>query len=273
MMIIMNPKSSSRPATVARALPPASSLSLSAALGEQFTALYGLVQRSGHVFGSPLGPLFEQGHSHHLPRFVYFGPEASDASVRLAFLAGFDHRDLRGTLSLLHLVEGLALNPDVGQRLNLTVFPIVDLLGLAGFARDTRLAQENWTRTEVPELRLLEQDARLNGYHGYVRLETTTEDIVVAQLRSSPHVENPAPAVDFVTSEDFEPYAVRWESEVGEATAGPLSVAADLSFQPFELTLRLPVTWAPELHREAVASILKKFIIRYRAFIAYGQHL
>jgi hypothetical protein len=39
-----------------------------------------------------------------LPRFVYFGPQATDESLRLAFLTGFDHRDLRGTLSLLHFV-------------------------------------------------------------------------------------------------------------------------------------------------------------------------
>ncbi len=254
---------------------PQPSLSLSAAFGEQLSSLYGLVQRSGHVFGSPLGPFKGQARSLHLPRFVYFGPEASDASVRLAFLAGFDHRDLRGTLSLLHFVEQLALKPDLGQRLNLSVFPLIDVLGLASLAGERGLASRSWVRTDAPELQLLEKDARLSGYHGFIRLETVSgDDAVTARLRSSSHVENPTPGVELINSEDFTPFAVRWETvPTAEPEDGPLTVSADLPFQPFELTLRLPAAWSPDLHRRATASILKRFVLRYRGFIAYGQHL
>jgi len=67
---------------------------------------------------------------------------------------------------------------------------------------------------------------------------------------------------------------VRWESSsLAPVTDGPLTVADDLAFQPFELTLRLPAAWSPELTREAAASILKRFVLRYRGFMAYGQHL
>ena len=50
-------------------------------------------------------------------------------------------------------------------------------------------------------------------------------------------------------------------------------MADDLPVRPFELTLRLPSAWPAELYREATASILKRFIIRYRGILAYGQHL
>ena len=73
----------------------------------------------------------------------------------------------------------------------------------------------------------------------------------------------------------MEPWAVRWITEPAAArvTDGPLSLADDLPFQPFELTLQLPSVWSAEMHREATTSILKRFILRYRGFHAYGQHL
>ena len=136
--------------TVARSLAPGSALSLPAAFAEQLTSLYGLVQRSSYVFGSPLGAVAHAGRSHPLPRFVYFGPHASEASVRLAFLAGFDHRDLRGTLALLHFIEGLALEPEIGHGLNFSLFPLVDVLGSAGAggprARPRKLDPHRGTR-------------------------------------------------------------------------------------------------------------------------------
>jgi len=226
------------------------------------------------VFGSPLGSFAVESRSFHLPRFVYFGPHTSDASLRLAFTAGLDHRDLRSTLALLHLVEQLALKPDIGQGLNLSFFPLVDVLGLAGLSPDRALASAHWSRRREPELTLLEQDARLTGYHGFVRLETVPDqDVATVQLRFAAN-DNPTPDVELISSEDFEPYPVRWEAGTELHPAdGPLSVADDLPIRPFELTLRLPASWPPELYREAAASILKRFIIRYRGFIAYGQHL
>jgi hypothetical protein len=247
---------------------------LPATVGEQLAALYELVQRSEFVFGSPLGPFAHGPRSFHLPRFVYFGPHASDASLRLAFTAGLDHRDLRSSLALLHLVEQLALKPDIGQGLNLSFFPLVDVLGLAGLASARSLGTAHWARQRVPELALLEQDARLNGYHGFVRLETVPdEEVASVQLRFAVN-DNPTPDVELISSEDFEPFSVRWEAGPAQPIPdGPLSVADDLPLRPFELTLRLPAAWPAEVYHEATASILKRFIIRYRGFLAYGQHL
>jgi hypothetical protein len=274
-MLTMSSKLSSRFTTVARASAAPSSLSLPAAFGEQLTTLYGLVQRSHYVFGSPLGPVFADARAFPIPRFVYFGPHASDAALRLAFFAGHDHRDLRGTLALLHLVEQLALKPDLGQGLNLSFFPLVDVLGLAGLTPERRLAAAHWGRTAAPELNLFEKDARLRGYHGFVNIETAPgEDVVTVRLRGVDGGAYASPDLELFSSEDVEPFPVRWEaSPAGLAAAGPLTVADDLPLRPFELTLRLPAAWSPELYREATASILKRFVLRYRGFIAYGQHL
>jgi hypothetical protein len=263
---------SSRSATVARVHPLATSLSLSAALGEQLSTLYTLAERSAHVFGTPLGPFVHAGRSHYLPRFVYFGPHTSEESPRLAFLAGLDSRDLRPTLALLHLVEELALRPAIGQSLHLAFYPLVDVLGHLQQAGSRNLATEPWTASASPEIDQLAKDARLRNYHAFIRIESAlADDVVTLRLRATGGAPSNFP---LVSSEDTEPYPVRFEIESGPApVSGPLSLGDDLPFRPLDLTLRVPATWPPVLYREAVASILKRFIIRYRGLLAYGQHL
>ena len=271
-MPILMSTSSSRPATVAHASASATSLSLSAALGEQLSALYTLAQRSDYVFGTPLGPFFHAGRHHYLPRFVYFGPHTSEESPRIAFLAGLDGRDLRPTLALLHLVEELALAPDIGQSLHLAFYPLVDVLGHLPAHGGRGLGEQPWSAATAPELDILAKEARLRTYHAFVRIESVSaDDVITVRIGSTPGSLASAP---YFSSEDTEPYPVRWEIESGPSPAGgPLSLADDLPFRPIDLTLRIPANSSPEYYRDAVASILKRFIVRYRGFLAYGQNL
>jgi hypothetical protein len=267
---------SSRFDTVSRPATPVVSDAPSDAFAGRLSELYGLSQKSHYVFGSPLGPFFHQGRHLHLPRFVYFGPHTHDESLRLAFLAGFDATDLRSSLALAHLVERLAITPDLGQGLNLSFFPLVDVLGLARGTPARHLPDASWRGTRAPEIDLLEKDARVRGYHGYVRLETTsTDDVVSVRLRNEAGGSPAASGIELVSSLDFEPWPVRWEADPLERRVadGPLSVADDLPLRPFELTIRLPQAWSAELVREASNTILKRFIIRHRALQAYSQHL
>ena len=262
---------------------PRSHFALDAAvpsLGEQFSAhlsaVYALAQQSHHLFASPLGPFHHAGGNAWLPRFVFFGPSASDASWRLAFLSGFDARDLRPAHALLGLVERLARHAEEGHGLDLTFFPLVDAAGLSPQSAPRSLAVEHWGRTAAPEIDLLEQDARARGYHGYIRVEHAApgEEILTVRVRE-PLGLAVSPDVELISSEDVDPFPVRFErGAAGVAPAdGPLSIADDLSVQPFELTLRVPATWADEITRDAVGVVLLRFIHRYRAFQAYGQHL
>lgn len=271
----MNAVMNSRPIlSLARAWEPPATSWIPAAFSEQLWQLYQLVQHSQQVFGSPLGPFPANGRALYLPRFVYFGSPAADA-LRLSFLAGWDHRDLRPTLALLRLVEGIARKPDLGHGLHLTFFPLIDVLGLADRPEPRDLAQVDWSRSTAPEIRLLERDARDRGYHGFVQLETAPdEDVITVRLRAPVPLENVAPALELISSDDVAPFAVRWESENPARTLpGPLSIADDLPLSPFELTVRIPAGWPLDLYAEATASILKRFVLRYRGFISYAQHL
>lgn len=266
---------STRFSTVAQVLPAATD-SVTEALGSRLTALYALSQRSNYVFGSPLGPFYHRARHLHLPRFVYFGPYTHDESLRLAFLSGFNAADLRGSLALVHLVEHLALDPDLGQGLNLSFFPLVDAAGLFHGETSRRLDQADWGYSSAPEIDLLQKDARIRGYHGFVRVESAAaEEAITVRLRGHASDAAEASGVELISSEDIDPLAVRWEAEAADHTPseGPLTIVDDLPFRPFELTLRVPAAWSADLHREAVTSILKRFILRYRLLQAYSQHL
>ncbi|ATC65186.1 hypothetical protein CMV30_15165 [Nibricoccus aquaticus] len=265
---------STRFETIAHVAAPAPAPSVSQELSERLNSLYALSQRSHYIFGSPLGPFYHKAHHLSLPRFVYFGPHTHDESLRLAFYAGHEHDDLRSTFALLHLVERLAIAPDIGQGLNLSFFPLLDAAGLFHGETGRDLAQENWAHSFAPEINLLQKDARSRGYHGFVRVLTATgTDEIAVSLRSQFPAALQAPGVEFISSDDFDPLPVRWESASPLINDGPLTLNDDLPFSAFELTLRIPAAWSAELYREAVSSILRRFILRYRTLQAYGQHL
>ena len=260
--------------TVARSASPTAPTSLPAAFAEQLDALAGLVAQSPNLNSAALGPFVYGGRRFPLPRFVYFGPENTDDSPRLAFLAGFDHRDLRGTHALLHFVRRLALQPNLGHGLYLSVFPLIDVLGLAGQATDRRLVESDWRYPAAPELDLLGKDARLHGYHGFVRIATTAEDVLTVQLRGLEPRPGTAPGVELISSQEFTPFPVRWlGAPTGAPADGPLTLREDLPLRAFELTLAVPTDWSAELFREATATVLKRFVLRYRGFLAEGLHL
>lgn len=257
---------------------PSTHFALDAAVpspGEQFSArlsaLYFIAQRSDHLFASPLGPFNLGGAQGWLPRFVFFGPHAASAPWRLAFLSGFDAGDFRPARALLHVVEQLVARADEGHGLDLTFFPVVNTSGLS-----RSLAAEHWGRTAAPEIDLLEKDARLRGYHGYIRVEAAApgEELITLRVRE-PHGLATSPDVELISSEDVDPFPVRFErGDAGVAPAdGPLSIADDLPVAPFELTLRLPAQWPDDVYETAASLILTRFLHRYRALQAYGQHL
>lgn len=244
----------------------------SAEFAQRLSVLYALAQGSNYVFGSPVGPFFHQGRHLEIPRFVYFGPRTHDESLRLAFFAGFDHSDLRGSFALAQLIEHLALTPDLGHGLNLSFFPLVDVAGLHHGATRRALASQNWATSEEPEIELLARETRIQSYQGFVRIETASGlDDITVNLRGA----GQASGVELVSSAEFDPLPVRWEGESADAlpASGPLTLADDFPYSAFELSLRVPAHWSDDLYRVAVSSFLKRFVLRYRELQAFSHNL
>ncbi len=255
---------------------PATAPASAEALRSALSALYALAQDSDYVFASPVGPFRAAGRPAFLPRFVFFGPHASGDSWRVAFLAGFDHRDLRASRALVALASRLATDGATGHALNVTIFPLVDVAGLLAGTVERDLANASWAADAPAELDLLARDARQRGYHGFVRIETGAldEDQIVLRVRG-PYGDALSPDLELITSEETRSFPVRFAAlRDGDAPAdGPLSLAADLPLPPFELTLRIPGSWADADYQHAAVTLLERFLRRYRALQAYGQHL
>lgn len=236
--------------------------------------LYNLAQDSAALFGSPLWATHGENGVIALPQFVYFGPGTTDAAPRLAVFSGLGRHDLPAARALTAFVEGLARQPELGHALNLSFFPVVNVVGLLAGAEDRDLTGASWTQPVFPEIRLLARDARVRAYQGYVRIVTTADDEPAAVLRTvlSPFVTRSA--IEVFDSSDFDGWGITFEAlAAGAAVDGPLGLAEDLPFAPFELELALPGDWPQARADEALAALLKRLIVRYRAFFAYGQNL
>jgi hypothetical protein len=261
----MSMKTNARPRT------PVSAVAPSIDLARRLSRLYERAEESDHIFVSPLGPFHDEVAPRYLPHFVYFGPLTSQDSLRLAVLAGFDSQDQPASRAVLAFIEGLAVRPEIGHALNISFFPIVNLLDdPAG----RRLSAEHWGRSREPEIQLLRQDTVVRGYHGFFRIGSTSDDGPSATVRTvhSPAVQ--ATGVELFTSGDFHPWPVRFEAVAVDAVAsGPLSVADDLPFAPFEVELAIPAAWSPARTDSALAKVLKRLIVHFRGFQAYGHNL
>ncbi len=254
--------------------PAASAAVPSFDLRTRLSRLYDLAQNSGSLFGSPLGSLPGEGSAQALPRFVYFGPLSSEASPRLAIFSGLGRHDLSAARAVTAFVENLALAPHLGHALNLSFFPVVNVFGLLGDTEDRDLSDEHWAHSSASEITLLAQDAWARSYQGYVRVVTTTDDEPAATLRTVLPSINARSGIEVFDSSDFDSWPVRFESlAAGAFTYGPLSLAEDLPFAPFEVELEIPSEW-PQARADAeLATLLTRLITRYRGFLAYGQHL
>jgi hypothetical protein len=252
----------------------ASSSVPSSSLSARLRFLAEAAQESDHIFASPLGPFYADDVPVYLPRFVYFGPNSSEASLRLALLAGLGRHDLSAAQALVAFVEGLARRPDIGEGVNLSIFPVVNVQRFIGGSADHDLSGAHWGRSAEPEIKLLSMEARVRSYHGFVSVVTTSDETPAARVRTvlTDHVA--ASDVELFNSEDFGPWSVRFEAFTARAAAeGPLTLAQDLAFAPFEVEISLPAHWGQAHADRSLAALLKRLIQRYRGFFAYGQHL
>ncbi len=258
----------------ARSVAPATVWPSPVTFQQRLARLYELAEQSDHLFGSPLGPFYDQTRVHYLPRFVYFGPHTSQESLRLAVFAGVGWHDLPAARALLGFIEGLTLQPDLGQGLNLSFFPLVNVGGLLGGAEERDLGEEHWGRSRESEIRLIAEDARLRDYQGFVRVTMTADSEPSALVRTTISATAHVTGIELFASTDFEPWPVRFETlSTGTIARGPLSIADDLPVAPFEVELALPFDWPQSQADRALAAVLKRLIVRYRAFHAYGLHL
>lgn len=253
---------------------PSHSARIATHLASRISTLYKLAEGSEAVFGSPLGPFDEGAVSHYLPHFVYFGSHQSSAALSLAVLAGFNREELPAVRAQLALIEELIKQPDIGRGINVSFFPVANVRGLLGEGGSRDLLGEHWGRSLEPEIRLIHQYSKQQGYQGFLRIASTSDREPSALVRSVLSTTAHPTGVEVFSSTDFDPWPVRFEAVSQSLVAGgPLSFSGDPAFAPFEVELALPADWPQSRWDRELSRHLKRLIISYRGFQAYGQHL
>ncbi len=243
-----------------------------------------LATHSPNLFASPLGPLYHDRELFVLPRHLFFGENAAEEAWRIGIYAGFSGTDTRAGLASLRALERFALEPKLGNSLNLTFHPFVNPSGLADRTVETRggykLLEHSWANSPAAELQILERDARSMQYHGLIVVRT---DPGVQDLRG--WLRGFSPADPFLHGEPVRgtskagylpfKFPIQWEShpEGAKAKTGPLTLADDLRQRPFELTLLVPAKPSLEWAEQAVTNTLRVFLNNFRTAVSTGWNI
>jgi hypothetical protein len=143
------------------------------------------------------------------------------------------------------------------------------------------LNREFWRGSSHPEVRILEEEMRTQGFdgvialhaddtsdglYGYAHGRVLNEELLVPALRASERVlpRNRAPVIDG--------FAAR-EGVIGDCFSGILAPAPDQRPRPFEIIFETPARLALELQAEATQVALLSILATYRAFISYADNL
>ncbi|MFT3831481.1 MAG: hypothetical protein QM691_17425 [Opitutaceae bacterium] len=209
-------------------------------------------ERSRSLFAAPLGP---DEHGLYLPRFVVFGPSATDADARLSLLAGFANNDDPASVAALDLVEHVAEAPASIGGVVLDVVPVVN--------RGTGdLWSAPWIGSRRPEFALLEREYRHLAPHAVVQLRSGPPGAPQGTIRgeSLGHwLDGAAPSL-FAALWHEEPRPTRLAESIDE-------IVPDLPFRPLEI--RLAFGSDPDANAAALHAIVQ----RIRVLLAHAQHL
>ena len=238
------------------------------------SALYEEASASDSVFGSPLGPIEGPGQRIFLPQFVYFGPGSSIDPVRIAVFGGLGREDLKGSWSLIDWIKVLLVQPDIGQGVSVSVFPIVNLDAIQGGTDSVGLRDSDWVKSRTPEIRLIADNAKVRAYQGFIRIEASTDSAPSVVVRMAVKRRAHRSSAEVFTSSDFEPWETRFETLGHESElSGPLSLSRLLESAVFEVTLSVPASWAQSKWSSNLVPLLGRLVASYRRFFSHGGEL
>lgn len=253
-----------------------------ARLLEQFDDL---AERCPQLIRRPLGPIEGADGPVELPRYVFVGPKGGGDTLRLGLFAAIHGDEPEGALGLLRLVQRLVREPELAQGYALYLYPVCNPWGYTNHSRVSRqgrdLNREFWKNSPAPEIRLLETELWMHGFHGLISLHSDdtshglygfvtgsvlSEFLLEPALREAErHLpRNRSTVIDGFKAE---------KGLIDDCYQGVLRAPPGLQQPPFELVLETP-QHAP-LHRqvEAFHDALLTILAEFRYLSAIAQNI
>jgi hypothetical protein len=128
------------------------------------------------VVGTVAGSFEREGKRYTIPRFVFLGPSAGRAPIRLGLFALLRGNELAGARGLQRLLDLLAAEPVLASGYELAIYPVCNPTGFEDGTPHNRagrnLRDEFWRGSAEPEVRILETEIRRRRFHGMISLQS-----------------------------------------------------------------------------------------------------
>jgi protein MpaA len=191
------------------------------------------------VVGTVAGSFTESERRYTIPRFTFLGPEmAAEPQKRIGLFALLHGDEPAGSTALLRLLEAVVNCPAIAAGCDLVFYPVCNPTGYEDQTRHNRAGRdfdrEFWSKSDQPEIRILEEELSKESFDGIVTLHT---------------------------DERSERLSIR---NAADGTNRALRPPPELQPQPFEVVIDTPGRAAVELQAEAARGALQTILAEYR---------
>ncbi len=249
---------------------------------EQMLRPFWEAAESGLLESGSLGGFLAGGRGYELHRFTLRGESDGNTTVRLGLFATIHGDEPQGAGALLALAKLTRRRPELFRGYELQMYPLCNPTGYEDGTRHSRrgedLNRHFWRGSSEPEVAILEQEIRMQCYHGivslhaddtsgglygFVRGSTISRELLAPALASAArHLPlNNAKIIDGFRAHN---------GIIDEGYDGILS-AGEIEPRPFEIVFETPALAPVEFQVLAAAAALESIIARYRAMLSFGD--
>lgn len=220
-----------------------------------------------------------------LTRFVFSGPKAEHAAIRIGLFAGLHGDEPAGAQALVELLCNLAEDPRLAKGYELTVFPVCNPHGFEHHRRENvsglDLNREFWRGSTQPEVICLEDELRNRVFDGVITLhaDDTSDGVygyahgrVINEALLRPALAAAARFLPLNLGAIIDGFEAS-EGIICRCFQGVLCAPREQQPQPFDVIFETPALASLEQQTEATLAALESILTEYRRFLAYGQHL
>lgn len=250
-----------------------------------FAPLLEIAEQCPDLIGSMAGKFSVDGSRYGLARFILVGPPTGQTPIRLGLFAGIHGDEPAGCEALVRLLTDLALNPERAAGYDLVVYPVCNPTGYEDRTRHNRagkdLNREFWRNSSEPEVRILEQELRINrfdgiitlhaddtcsGLYGYAHGQTLNEALLRPALQACQRI------LPYDTRAIIDGFTAT-EGILRDCYPGVLSAPPDQHPRPFDIIFETPALAPQSLQVSSAVMALESILDEYRGFIALAQNL
>ena len=244
-----------------------------------------VAEHSRHLISKSLGT-FESGDgTYALPRYLFVGPRGGGDVLRIGIFATFRGDEPEGARALGRLLIELEKAPQVAQGYALLLYPLCNPTGYEDETPHTRagrdLLREFWQDSNDPEVKFLESEIWMQGFHGIITLQSDISSpgiygSVPGDVLSESLLDPALQAAGHFVPRNYQSSIRGFPARRGiirDGLPGILRGIRGMDRPPFELTIASPQRISSERQEQALVAALSRILTEYRQLQAFAQNI